>query len=139
MIQDAGEEKVVLVTPNGINNPVEIEANSWNLPRMLALIYIFPESWEEPPRVYLLGEDWQNSFVVGSNIELNGGSTYAPPVFYKHIEERDIIFIESSDGELRRRQEMLPIGERSIEFLPPGDPILSRLPKNVLWDLLFSD
>jgi hypothetical protein len=136
LIPDAKGGTVVLISPEGMQNPVEIDANTWNLPRMLEQIVVLPPDMVGVPRVYLLGEDWQNCIIVEGLISLNGGSTYAPPKYYKFVDEERIIFISTSGDVLERRQAPLPLGDREIVLPEPGDPVLPYLSEGPLFDLL---
>ena len=117
LIRDVGEEDVILVTPDGLVDSWQISANTWNLPRVLPFMLMYPESWEEPPRVYRLSEDWQVN-LLGSEgrVNLDEDSTVAPPSYYRTSDPANVIFIDSSNGNLVRIN--TPIRIEGVEFTP---------------------
>jgi hypothetical protein len=59
-VPDMEAEMYILIEPNGLEDPVQIDANTWNLNRMLPKIYNFPVEWSEPPSVRRLVDAWRS-------------------------------------------------------------------------------
>jgi hypothetical protein len=63
-VPDAGEGTTVLIDPLGLADTLEIDSNTWNLPRVLELLYKFPDEWGTPPRVYRLLPGWERTILT---------------------------------------------------------------------------
>ncbi len=116
---------VILVEPTGIEDPRFIYANQWNLPRVLDQIIAFPSGWDAPPRVYRLAPDWQANLVqADGSIRLDAATVVAPPSLYGSAESREVIFLESGGGSLRRIGHELVVNGTPVPIrgLPQGQP-----------------
>jgi len=114
---------VILVDPSGLEDPRFIHANHWNLPRVLEQILVFPAEWESPPRLFRLAPGWEANLVNGDEqFRLDGSTVVAPPSLYGTVDGRQVVFLETSGGTLRRvGGEMIVDGAAfSIRELPQG-------------------
>ncbi|MCJ7707659.1 MAG: hypothetical protein MUO38_08595, partial [Anaerolineales bacterium] len=94
---------VVLVDPSGLEDPRFIYANHWNLPRVLEQNFVFPAGWESPPRVYRLAPGWEANLVTeDGQFRLDGSTVVAPPSLYDTVDSRQVMFLETGEGELLR-------------------------------------
>jgi len=140
LIRDASENEIVLVGATDLPETTQIEANSWNVPRLLNQIYIMPEAWENPPRVYRLLPDWEKSILTPEGkLKLELINVAAPPSLYGEFEPDRVIFIDwnMDKSQLIRRINPLMIAGVTLNVLPPGEDTLSDLPKGLLYYLLF--
>jgi hypothetical protein len=119
---DLEEGTVILVRPEGLIETRHIDANTWNLPRILDQILAFPEAWEELPRVFRLRPGWEERILAedGSFI-LNGGTVAAPPSLYTEVASDRVIFLDWQGDVLIRRTEPLILGDAELWLKPVGD------------------
>jgi hypothetical protein len=137
---DVGEGAVILVDPTGLRDTRQIDANTWNLPRILDQIYIFPNDWEEPPRVYRLVPGWEEYIVAeDGQFRIDASTVIAPPSLYRTVASTDVILVDTSSGFLWRRRSPLDIGGREYELREPGLPMLTDLSPGFLFGYLLSD
>jgi len=130
---DIQDSTVILVEPSGLKNPRQIDANTWNLPRIYDQLFQFPSSWKNPPRVYRLTDNWEDNLVSEDRrFQLNVLTTVAPPSLYGEFTPLDVIFIHSSGDKLTRRTEPLPVGDSQYELKPVGEPILDQFQRKFL-------
>ena len=134
---DVEDNAVVFVEPSGLENPRQIDANTWNLPRIFEQLFIFPDSWENPPRVYRLTENWEDHLVTEEGkFRINALTAVAPPSLYGEFSPDQVIFIHSSSGHLSRRSESLPVGDRIFDLKPSGSPILNNFETGFLYSIM---
>ncbi|MBN2257970.1 MAG: hypothetical protein JW704_09115 [Anaerolineaceae bacterium] len=134
-IQDAGENKITLVAACSIPETTQIGANTWNVPRVLEQLFVFPSSWAAPPRVYRLLPNWQESILTeDGKITLQITNVEAPPSLYGEFDPSQIIFVGS---EMHRESGPLNINGTTINIAAPGEPVLDTYPKAILYHLLF--
>jgi hypothetical protein len=135
-IQDAGEGTVVIVDPAGLTDTVQIGANTWNLPRILAQLYRVPPDWDLPPRVYRGLPDWREYLVLpDGSLRIDGDTTQAPEAERTITDWDHLIVIHTGRGVVRR-EEPLVIDTVEYPLVEPGSPNLARLPRLILYDLL---
>jgi hypothetical protein len=137
LIPDVSDGTVILVDPEGLEDIQQIDANTWNLPRVLQYIYTFPTEWEVIPRVYRLMPGWEKRTGVGESLfQVNDANVVAAYYFYTIVESSHVIIIETDGDELSRRVEPLIAG--GVEYplkLPDGSEV-QVLEKGVLFDYL---
>jgi hypothetical protein len=140
LIQDASENEIILVGVTDLPETTQIEANTWNVPRLLDQIYMMPVDWDNPPRVYRLLPGWENTLLTpAGKVSLQLINVAAPPSLYGEFDANRIIFIDwdGINKRLVRRQEPLVLSAGNINVLPPGENILPSLPRGILYRLLF--
>lgn len=138
LIADVEEGTVVFIEPSGLVNPRQIDANTWNLPRILNQLYIFPTEWENPPRVYRLAENWQNHLVTEEGLfQINVLTSVAPPSLYGEFDPAQVIFIHTDSGRLVRRDTPLPLGGQQFALKAQGPDNLSAFETGFLHALMF--
>jgi len=114
---------VILVDPSGLEDPRFIYANHWNLPRVLEQVLAFPSDWESPPRVFRLAPGWEAALVTeGGRFLLDASTVVAPPSLYGTVDSRQVIFLETTGGTLRRVGGEMIVDDAafSIRELPQG-------------------
>ncbi len=135
---DAGENTIVLVDATNLMDSVQIDANTWNLPRVLPLLYEMPAAWENPPRVYRLRDHWEDALAASqTEFRLDDKTVTAPPSLYGVFPSSDMIFLDTRSGEMTRRNEPLPLNGTYYELRPEEQPVLPQLPHALLYTLLF--
>lgn len=134
---DAGENSVILVEPGGLQDAVQIDANTWNVPRVLPQLFELPAEWQNPPRVYRLREQWKD-YLAASETEflVDDRTVTAPPSLYGKFPARDVIFIETASGAMVRHAGPLTVGGLTFDLRPAGEPVLPLLPHALLFDLM---
>lgn len=134
---DAGENAVILVDPSGLEDTVQIDANTWNLPRILPQLYEMPVEWKNPPRVYRLRDHWEDNLAASpTEFNLYVETVTAPPSLYGVVMASDVIFLDTRSGKMERRVEPLPINGQYYEIKPVSTPILPGLARALLYELM---
>jgi hypothetical protein len=146
IILDASPNTVILVNPSVFSDVSQIGANTWNLPRILNQIYIFPPNeknipdLQAAPRVFRLTPGWEQSIVTADGkFQLNGTTTISPPSLYKEVDSHQVIFINGDDGKLFRENMSLKLAGTSYVLKPLSEPVLSELPHGLLYPLLITE
>jgi hypothetical protein len=140
LVPDSGPDTVILVTPDGLKDTPQIGANTWNLPRILNQLYIMPNGWQKPPRVYRLESQWEQHLVESDNLfVINVTTVTAPPSLYGEVPSNHVIFINTSSGVLDRQTQPLTIGSNSYPLKQIGSPVLPQLDKGLLYSLMIED
>lgn len=132
---DAGENTIVLVEPTGLQDSVQIDANTWNVPRVLPQLFDMPQGWENPPRVYRLREkQWQDYLAASATDFLVDDHTVtAPPSLYGTFPAGDVIFIDTESGRMARREGPLSLNGVTYALRPAAEPVLTQLPHTLLY------
>jgi len=139
LIPDVEDGTAILVEPSGLEDVLQIDANTWNLPRVLPQLFVFPDSWEQPPRAYRLVSNWQNQIVrLPGYFTVDVLTSYSPTRTYGNFLQSKAIFISTANGDLARRSEPLPLGEM-IPLKPVGANVLQDFATRPLYDLLIRD
>ena len=104
-IPDLEEDSIVLVDPAGLVETRHIDSNTWQLPAMLEVIYRFPDTWSQFPRVHRLLEDWRERSLWNSReikaIDFKWEYVVAP--------WGNVILLETEDGRVVNRVETITI------------------------------
>ena len=139
LIQDVRKGTAVLVEPGGLEDPLYINANTWNLPRMLPQMFVFPEAWDQVPQVFRLVPGWEDNIVrVPRYFTLDGSNVFANNRVFGDFEQRNTIFISNAQGEFARLLEFNLNGE-VITVKPQGDVRLAAFETRWLYHLLIED
>jgi hypothetical protein len=137
LIRDAREGTAILIDPEGLPYTRQIEAVSWNVSRVLDRLYEFPQSWEKPPIVYRLVPVWRKRIITEDGlVRLNELTTAAPPSLYQTVEVSDVIFIDTTGGEIRRREEPINVGGDKVDLTRDLGGDLFSYPRGILYPLL---
>ncbi|MFW5713987.1 MAG: hypothetical protein ACOCYU_04880 [Brevefilum sp.] len=139
LIEDVREGTIVLVEPSGLEDTLYINANTWNVPRILPQMFVFPNTWEEIPRVFRMIAGWENTLVrIPGFYTLDGTNVFAFNRNFGDFRQTNTIFISTSSGEFRRRLDPLPL-DGEAEVKPVGEEILDTFPTRPLYHLLIED
>jgi len=137
LIPDVSDGTVILVDPTGLKDVQQIDANTWNLPRILAYIYDFPTDWEVIPRVYRLIPGWEKRTAVGEKyFQVNDANVVSADYFYTIVESTQVIIIETAGGGLSRRVEPLIASGVEYPLKLPDEDDLKTFEKGILFDYL---
>lgn len=121
-LPDLDDGTVILVDPDGLEDPRQIGANYWNLPLILNQLYRFPDDWESPPAVYRLADTWSHFIMTpGGTLVIDDTSVFAPPSTYRKVDAEDAILIETRGDHFAREGSILlgQGGRVPIRELPP--------------------
>lgn len=133
LIEDSSEGDVILVNPSVFRDTEQIDANTWNLPRVLPQLLQFPDEWEHPPRVYRLVPGWESHLVtVNGSFDLYNLTVTAPPSLYRQVAPANTIFVSRDSSGALDRQEAIEIDGREYLVKQQSKPILSSLPRAFL-------
>jgi len=136
LVGDARDGTAILIQPEGLEDVHHIDANTWNLPKLLPQLFVFPEKWEEAPRVFRLIDGWQENIIrVPGYFTLDGSNTYADMIVFGDFLQKNTIIISGATGMLERQLETKVMGE-AIALKPIGKEILPTLETRPLYDLL---
>lgn len=140
LVEDAGNGTAILVDPAGLVDTRQIGANTWNLPRVLEQLYCFPNTWEQPPRVFRLLPGWEHRIASESGLfQLNGATVTAPESVLDRYPSTSVILIDTATGILSRRTGSLRIPGGDFPLKLEGEPVLPFLPKGLLYSLMVLD
>ncbi len=138
LVPDLEKGTVMLVEPDNLQETRYIGANTWNLPRILNLVFVFPDDWElfDIPRVYRLTPDWEDD-ILGEEglLHLNARTTVAPRAYDRAVDPSKVIILKQVDGQLARVSGPLRLGGFMVNFKPEHD-IQSTYPKTEFYDFL---
>jgi hypothetical protein len=140
LIQDASPGSAILIQPDGLEDFLQIGANTWNLSRVLNQLYIFPDESTSVPRVYRLLYGWQERIASkGGSFQINGDTVTAPPDNYGTFESGDVIIISTEGDMMKRVDGLLGINGTSYLLKSQEVPVLPSLPRGVLYQLLIEN
>lgn len=136
-IQDIQNGTVILIDPNGLKKTRQIDANTWNLPRILNQIYTFPAEWKKPPRVFLMVPGWEAQLVDQNGLfSLDARTTLAPPSLYTTANSTDAIVFDTQGGKLARLTAPLSISGKIYPIKVPANQAAPAFEKGPLYSLL---
>ena len=122
LIAPAEAGTAILVAPSVFHDVEQIDANTWNLPRILPQLLQLPEEWTIPPMVYRLVPGWEKWIVdTEGKFDLFNLTVMAPPSTYRAVDPSNVIFIDKEDGAMRRVYMVTIEGESYILFDGAGD------------------
>lgn len=134
---DLDDGTVILVGPDGLEDPRFIYANQWNLPRVLEQVFAFPLDWEIPPRVYRLAADWEASIVTqDGRFLLDASTVVAPRATYETVDPAQVIVLRSAGGRLERAPGELIVQGTPYQTRPVPDAIPAAFPPGFLYQEL---
>lgn len=136
-IEDVGYGEVVIVDPQGLIDSWQIEANTWNMPRMLPQLFHFPAGDETPPRAYRLLDGWEAE--IGELIVLDERTTQAPSSLYTTVDPKSAAFIKTSAGLPSRSSERVLEDGRVLVFKIPSSDHRLAFPTTKLFDFLIME
>jgi hypothetical protein len=137
LIQDASPGNAILIQPDGLEDYLQIGANTWNLSRVLNQLYIFPDESMSVPRVYRLLPGWQDRIILeDGSFQVNRETVTAPPDNYGTFESGDVIIISTEGDMMKRVDGPLEINGTAYLLKPQAVPVLPSLPRGVLYQLL---
>lgn len=140
LIPDAGEETAIFVIPDGLKDVYQIEANSWNLPRILDQLYIFPSDIKKVPRVFRLTPGWRHTIVGDdSKFQVDGIAASSPPSLFDKYDSTQVILIETESGHLVRSYSPVLIDDMEYPIKQSTAPILPSLSHSILYNLLITN
>jgi hypothetical protein len=136
---DVDDGTVILVDPSGLIDIRQIDANTWNLPRVLGYIYEFPEEWEVIPRVYRLLPGWEKrTGLAESQFQVNDANIVAPSYFYTVVKSSHVIIIDTDGGELSRRAEPFLASDEEYPLKQFDEGEVRSLETGILFDYFIS-
>jgi hypothetical protein len=137
---DITDGTVILIDPQGLQYTRYIDANTWNLPRILNQIFVFPNSWEEPPRVYRLHPSWQPNIVTEEGLaHINHTTVSAPSDHFTVVHSTDVILLETTQGGISRRSDQLEINGIPYPFKDTSTGEDIQFDKGILYDYLIHE
>lgn len=136
-IPDARDGTVVLVEPGPPGDVTQIGANTWNLPRVLQLLYAFPPEWEQPPRVVRLQPNWRKNILSGEGpLQLDWLSVLSPSYIWGEIEGKNVILFLDEGGVLARQSGPMDIAGQMTSLMTTEQRGEPPYPHRLLYDLL---
>jgi hypothetical protein len=137
---DIEKDTAILIEPAGLEKTQYIDANTWNMPRVLNHIYTFPEQWEwyEEPRVYWLWPTWREMIWVDgtTTFRIDEATTLPPSAYFKNTQVENVILLEMQDGRLVRVGPELIIEGKTFILKLAGEASSPAFPRGVLYPLL---
>jgi hypothetical protein len=136
LVPDVQDGSVVLVDPSGLEDPRQIGANYWNLPRVLEQLYVFPGEWERAPRVYRMEPGWEGRLrTPDGRIRLDASTTFSASDAHGTFDPAAAIVIRTHEGLLTRVSESFP-GVMGPEAEPSSEAGEPPYPTTSLYQLM---
>lgn len=139
LIPDAGAGTAILVQPEGLDDVLQIGANTWNMSRVLNQLYVFPVDPTVVPRVYRLIPGWQDKIALeDGSFQINSETVTAPPDNYNIFQSDRVIIISTEGGSFKRVNGPPKINGVRYPLKPQTEPVLPYLQRGVLYSLLLN-
>lgn len=134
-VPDLADGTVILVDPEGLDDTIYIDANTWNLPLVMGYIYEFPADWQSPPRVHRLLPDWRD------RVLLNSDEIKAVDFKWEYVVVpwKDAVILETDDGRIVRRLESVELDGATYDLKKTENDQAAKFPKGYLYDVLSQD
>jgi len=118
---------------NKLRNSKYINSNSWLDPTILKQIYQFPDYWKNPPRLFVMNEDWEKKVFVNED-KLKWRVPPATWISYNEIlpDSNLIILRCSENNKLTRDYSPVKINNNKINLRPENSPEFKSWKKGVL-------
>jgi len=134
---DIEEGTLILVEPDGLLDVRQVDANTWNLARLLEQVYDFPDEWQTPARIVRLLPDWEDNILSSEGkIVLNGTTVTSPSHVYEEYASENVILLLTEANQVRRATSLVEIGDHSIQLKEPAESTLADYPHGNLYDLM---
>jgi len=131
---------VILIDPHGLQYTRYTDSNTWNLPRILDQIFVFPNSWENPPRVYRLHPSWQPNIVTEDGLfQINQTTVSAPSDHFTVTHSLDVILLETTQGGISRRSDQLEINGIPYPLKDASAGEYVQFDKGILYNYLINE
>jgi hypothetical protein len=145
LISDAGPGDVILVEP-GIFSTSEIfdtnhiDANTWNMPRVLNQLNDYPFDTADLPRVFRLQIGW-DAYILNadSSLHIGEGTVYGPPSLFTDVDPSHVIFIANNEGSMRRIEDSFTLGENIIRVKAFDPQAVVSYPEGFLYKYMILD
>jgi hypothetical protein len=138
-VADVQAGQVILVDPDGLIDTRHIDANTWNMPRVLKQIIEFPSEWDDPPRAFRLTPNWREHLIADDgSISLSAATVVSAPDLHRTVNAADVIFIETSVGLPHRLTRPLLINGQQILIDTQNEDGLLELHEGPLYPLIIS-
>lgn len=135
-ISDSEDGTAILIDPSGLEDVLYIDANTWNLSRVLLNLYNFNDNWERYPKVFRLTSNWQENIIrVPGYFSIDGNNSVAPPSTYGDYAQNNTIYIATINGKFERQTE-LPIQDQFILLKQIGEDNFSTFETTSLYELM---
>lgn len=136
LVSDASDGTAILIDGLNFEDVLYIDANTWNLPRVLPQLMVFPDDWEIPPRVFRLIDNWETNIIrQPGQFSIDGNNSVAPSRTYGDYQQDRAMFLIYEENVLNRLFEV-QIMEQSIQLKPAGPDVFSSLETRPLYDLI---
>lgn len=140
LVPDLEDGVVILIEPSGLYDTRHIDANTWNLVRVLEQVYQFPPDWDTPPRMVRLSPGWEKNILTSKGrIVLNGRTVVSATHVYGEYDASNVILLLSSANELSRAAHEFPIDGSSIMFKQFGEAATDEFKPGPLYDLMLHE
>jgi len=136
---DMTDKTVIFVLDHDLSQTRYIETNSWADPIMLQQIFQFPGSWETPPRLFVVRNNWTKRLILQGNQFI----WEVPPATWRPHREvlpnSNVILLEMENGMLVRRFGSINISGQDLELKPMPLDAKLNLVKGPLYDYLINE
>jgi hypothetical protein len=145
LISDAGPGDVVLVEPGifyGQNfiDTNHIDANTWNMPRVLDQLYNYPFDYIDQPQVFRLRPGWDASIVnPDGSLKLSEGTVIAPSSLYRDVDPSHVIFIANDEGSMKRLEDSFSLGDHVVHVKAFDSRTVVSYSQGLLYKLMILD
>ena len=147
LLPDITDDTVIFLVDRDLPQTTFILAHSWADPVVLRQVFAFPSHWLNPPRLFVVPEDWSRGLAIvdlGSSSGLGKHLEWMVPeaTWESHLEvlpDSNLVLLEMEGGKLVRRQGSLNIGGVQFRLRPVASGGKPDFPRGPLFDLLIGE
>ena len=138
LVSDSKDGTAILIEESHLEDVLYIDANTWNLPRILPQLIEFPQDWDRPPRVFRLIENWQTNIIRNPGyFTIDGNNSIAPTRTHGDYLQERAIFLTLDDNKIVRLYD-IQVLEEKVLLMPAGTNIFSELSTKALYNLMIN-
>ena len=136
-VPDMEDGIAILLEGDGLIDTRFIDANTWQLPKVLNFIYDFPDEWDNPPRVYRLIPDWRDVILSeDGKFQMNHLAIITPPSNnYGEYSSDHAILLRTEGGEVYQRANNTYIQGSKFD-LKPLNTVSSPIDRGPLYETM---
>ena len=137
IIPDASDGTAIIVDSSGMKESSHIGAMTWNMPRVLERIFVFPESWVDPPSAYKMHAGWLDHLHAGNGtLLLDLPDALTPRDYVKEVTSSDMILIITDGRRILRQNSPIEFDGAEYPLIAHSEPVLPTLERRTFFDLL---
>ena len=107
------------------------------MPRVLERIFVFPESWVDPPSAYKMHAGWLDHLHAGNGtLLLDLPDALTSRDYVKEVTSSDMILIITDGRRILRQNSPIEFDGAEYPLIAHSEPVLPTLERRTFFDLL---